>query len=295
MLTWRIGDVTISAAVETEAEVPLGIAFPECQPEEFRAADGTTPFLVAGGIRLAMQSFLITAGTRRILVDLCIGNDKHRDLPAFQPLHTDFLQRLRGAGFGRDDVDTVIFTHLHHDHVGWATMREGDAWVPTFGRARHLIDRRELDYWTDQDRHPIERAAFDDSIRPLLDAGLVDPVNIGPVGTEHAVTEEISIIPTRGHTAGHCSVRINSGGQEAVITGDLMHHVCQVVVPERVAFPVDFDVAAAVETRRAFLAWAARSGALVLGTHFPAPTAGHVAAEGGSYRIHFPNDSDGGQ
>ena len=283
MLTWQIGDVTVQAAVETEVEVPPGIAFPDCGPDEFRTADGSTPFVGAGGgIRLAMQAFLIKAGTRRIVVDLCLGNGKHRDLPAFEPLDTDFLDRLSAAGFGRHEVDTVIFTHLHHDHVGWATMRERDAWVPTFPNARHLADRAEVGYWSHQKDHPIERTAFEDSIRPLLDAGLLDPVS-----AEHAVTEDIAIIPTRGHTPGHCSVRIRSGGQEAVITGDLMHHVCQVVVPERVAFPFEHDSAAAAAIRRAFLGEAARTGALVLGTHFPAPTGGRVSAEGDGYRITF--------
>jgi len=121
-----------------------------------------------------------------------------------------------------------------------------------------------------------------DSVRPIIDAGLADLVD-----TDHRITDEIWLEPTPGHTPGHVSVRIDSGGEAAVITGDLMHHPIQCAEPDRIG-NFDHDHSQARATRRHFLVCCARDRTLVLGTHFAPPTAGHVVAAGETWRFEVP-------
>jgi glyoxylase-like metal-dependent hydrolase (beta-lactamase superfamily II) len=280
MLTWTVGTVTISSVIDTEAALPCEVLYPGSDPAELAGLPWVAPFLGADGlIRLAIQSFLVRTPGRRIVVDLCAGNAKARAFPGFSMLKTDYLERLAAADFEPASVDTVICTHLHGDHVGWGTRLEAGAWVPTFPNARHLIDRAELEFWAAQQDSPDDRQAFDDSIRPLLDAGLVDPVT-----GEHRVTDEVVMLATPGHTPGHRSVRIRSQDARALITGDLMHNACQVGRPDWACF-IDHDPHAATQSRKAALADAATNDCLVIGTHFPPPTAGRVIREGDGYRF----------
>jgi glyoxylase-like metal-dependent hydrolase (beta-lactamase superfamily II) len=172
----------------------------------------------------------------------------------------------------------VVCTHLHVDHVGWNTMKVGGRWVPTFPNARYLVVRREWEHWSKED----DRSMGDilgDSVRPVFEAGLVDLVEPG-----HAVTGEVALEPTPGHTPGHASVRIRSGGAEGVITGDLMHHPVQCAHPDW-GSNADCEPALAAATRRAFLAAQAGRPVLVIGTHFAGPHAGRIVRDGAAYRF----------
>jgi glyoxylase-like metal-dependent hydrolase (beta-lactamase superfamily II) len=157
-------------------------------------------------------------------------------------------------------------------------MLEGTRWAPTFPKARYLFGRKEYEYWSAQ-THGSEHAIQNDSVRPVLDAGLADLVE-----TDHRITSEVYLEPTPGHTPGHVSVRISSKGAEAVITGDLMHHPVQCAEP-RWASNFDVDAEAARATRRAFLERYRDGKTLVLGTHFAAPTAGRVVAAGAAFQF----------
>jgi glyoxylase-like metal-dependent hydrolase (beta-lactamase superfamily II) len=175
-------------------------------------------------------------------------------------------------------VDIVLCTHLHVDHGGWNTMLEGGKWVPTFPKARYLIGKREWDFWAnedDEDNAPV----LADSVQPVFDAGLADLV-----ADDHVVCEEVRLRPTPGHTPGHVSIVIFSKGESAVITGDLMHHPCQMARTDwRSAFDTDGDMAE--KTRHAFLAEMADGPTLVIGTHFATPAAGLVKRDGEAYRL----------
>jgi len=164
------------------------------------------------------------------------------------------------------------------DHVGWNTMLKDGKWVPTFPNARYLIGRREWAHWKDEPDGP-DRAVRNDSVRPIVYAGLADFVD-----TDHHVTPEVFLEPTPGHTPGHVSVRLRSRGEEAVITGDLMHHPVQCAHPEW-ASRADYDAEQARVTRQRFLETSARDGALVFGTHFAGPTAGRVVRDGAAFRF----------
>jgi glyoxylase-like metal-dependent hydrolase (beta-lactamase superfamily II) len=280
VLTWTIGDISVAAVTNIEAALPCEILYPNSEPAELPDIDWLTPYLDTDGlVRLTLQSFLVRTPDRRIVVDLCAGDQKPRAVPFFDMLRTTFLDELTAAGFGPDDVDTVAYTHLHSDHVGWGTRLIDGTWQPTFPGARHIIDRAEYGYWETQQDHPDDQVSFSDSIRPLTEAGLVDLVD-----DEIDLADGIRLVRTPGHTPGHRSVRIVSGDAEAVITGDLMHNPCQVARPQWGCY-IDFDGDATRAARIDLLTDAAARGVLVIGTHFPAPTAGYVTADGAGFRL----------
>jgi len=276
-----VGSVSITQIVDTESALPCEMLYPNSAPSELATMPWLAPFLDDNGhIRLVIQSFLVRTASRALLVDLCVGNDKPRGFDGFNMLKTDYLMQLETAGVSPADIDTVIYTHLHGDHVGWGTTHADGQWVPTFGNARHLIDRAELDYWSTQQDSPDDRQSFDDSVRPIVDAGLIDYLD----EDDYALTPEITIVRTPGHTPGHRSVRIVSGGEEAVISGDIAHNPCQIGRPAWSCF-LDYDPAHATHARETMLADAADRGILYIGTHFPHPTAGHIVHDGDTYRF----------
>jgi glyoxylase-like metal-dependent hydrolase (beta-lactamase superfamily II) len=283
MLKWRIGEVTITRILELEATGGTRFILPDATPEACREIAWLAPHFAdeTGRLRMSVQALVVETPTARIIVDTCIGNDKQRDIPAWSNLQTSFLQDLEAAGFPPDSIDVVLCTHLHVDHVGWNTRLEGGRWVATFPRARYLIGRTEFEYWQAEEagsQHP-ERSPFHDSVKPVVEAGLVDLVE-----TDHQVCPEISLEPTLGHTPGHVSIRIRSQGEEALITGDFAHHPCQLARPDW-ASPADFDKAASTATRRRVFAALEASPVLVIGTHFASPTAGRVVKDGEAWRL----------
>jgi glyoxylase-like metal-dependent hydrolase (beta-lactamase superfamily II) len=279
--TWTLGSVRITSVKEVELPIPGAGIVPEATPEALAPhAAWLKPHFVTedGRLKLLIQALVVESRGRRIVVDTCVGNDKDRTLPVFHRMQTGFLDDLAAAGFPRESIDTVVCTHLHVDHVGWNTMRVNGGWVPTFPNARYLVARPEWEHWSKED----DRSMGDvlgDSVRPIVEAGLVDFVEPG-----HALTDEVALEPTPGHTPGHTSVRIRSEGREAVITGDLMHHPAQCAHPEW-GSSADVDSAAARRTRRAFLDAQAGRSVLVIGTHFAGPHAGRIVRAGGAYRF----------
>jgi glyoxylase-like metal-dependent hydrolase (beta-lactamase superfamily II) len=234
----------------------------------------------SGRLMMSVHALGVETPNRRIIVDTCLGNDKeNRRIPSWNNLQTSFLSDLATAGYARETIDTVICTHLHVDHVGWNTMLNGGNWVPTFPNARYLMGRVEFDHWTSQhDREDME-AILADSVTPVLEAGLVDLVE-----TDHRICDEISLLPTLGHTPGHVSLRIASQGEEALITGDFMHHPCQIARPEW-SSTVDSDPTEAQQTRERMLTGLSDTPILVIGTHFAGRTAGHVVRDGNGFRL----------
>jgi glyoxylase-like metal-dependent hydrolase (beta-lactamase superfamily II) len=283
MLSWHVGDVRITRILELEATGGSRFVLPQATPEVIRDIGWLQPHFADedGRLRMSVHALVVETPTRRIIVDTCIGNDKQRDIPAWNGLQTSFLADLAAAGHPRESIDTVLCTHLHVDHVGWNTMLVGGAWVPTFPQARYLLGRAEYEYWQaeERDSDAPQRSPFHDSVKPVRDAGLVDLVE-----TDHRICEEVSFEPTLGHTPGHVSVRIRSKGREALITGDFLHHPCQFSHPEW-ASSADYDKAASTVTRERMFGALAGSEVLVIGTHFAAPTAGHVVRDGGTYRL----------
>jgi glyoxylase-like metal-dependent hydrolase (beta-lactamase superfamily II) len=281
MQRWKIGDTVVTRVVELEMASPGTFVLPDAAPENLAAIPWLRPHFVndAGEVVMSIHALVIESRGRRILVDTCLGNDKQRSIPDWNLRQGPFLDDLRKAGFPRESIDTVVCTHLHVDHVGWNTMLVDGKWVPTFPNARYLMGRVEFEHWRDQQAIAEQVAVFADSVKPVFDAGLVDLVEI-----DHKVSPEVSFVPTLGHTPGHVSVRISSKGEEALITGDFMHHPCQMAHPEWAA-SVDYDQTASTKTRREVFGRLAGTPTLVIGTHFAGPTAGRVVRDGDAFRL----------
>jgi len=283
MNSWNIGEVKISCIIETDLPVAYHEKYPfmrEATPAALKNIPWLYPNFVTddGILKLSIHALLVEAPGLRLIVDTCIGNDKPRKIIANESLHTNFLHDLEAAGCARETIDLVVCTHLHVDHVGWNTMKQGDDWVPTFPNARYLIGRKEFEYWS-ADNSEDQLPVMQDSVTPIFDAGLADLVE-----TDHIISENIRLIPSSGHTPGHVSVMIESRGEKALITGDIMHHPCQIARPDwAVTFDEDQDAARAC--RKKILAKMADSKVLVIGTHFASPTAGNIIVDGDSYKL----------
>lgn len=282
-LSWQVGDVRITRVREQEALLPPEALIHGVDAERFaRHRDWLFPHFVteAGEIRLSIHALVVESAGRTIVVDTCMGND--RPLPVgLGPLQTDFLEQLERV-VKREQVDYVLCTHLHFDHVGWNTMKVGDRFVPTFPNARYLIAREEFEHWsTERGETKTEDGSIDlaYAIRPIVEAGLHELVS-----SRHLLTDEVFLEPTPGHTPGHVSVRIESRGQSAIITGDMVHHPVQLAEPTWGSHP-DAQPERAVETRRAFVARYGDRPVLVIGTHFSGPTAGRIVKVGSSCRF----------
>ena len=283
MLSWQGGEVRITRILELEATGGTRFVLPQATPEVIKTIPWLAPKFAdeTGRLRMSIHALVVETPSKRIIVDTCIGNDKQRDIPTWSGLQTSFLADLAKAGFARESIDTVLCTHLHVDHVGWNTMLVDGAWVPTFPNARYLLGRTEFEYWRKEEEATTspDRSPFHDSVKPVWEAGLVDLVE-----TDHRICPEVTFEPTLGHTPGHVSVRIRSKGEDALITGDFIHHPCQLARPDW-ASRADFDEAASTATRLRMFEALSGASTLVIGTHFAAPTAGHVVRDGDSYRL----------
>ena len=278
MLRWRVGDVRITQIVELTSASLGKYLLPQASPEAMAAIPWMSPFLDQDMLLLlSMHSLLIESMGQTILVDTCIGNDKERTYPRWNRMQGDFLERFAKAGFSTDQVDTVLCTHLHVDHVGWNTRLVGGRWVPTFAGASYLFAEEEWQHWRQEE--PVYGPVIQDSVQPVFDAGKAVLVK-----QNHRVNDEVVLEPTPGHTPGHVSVHISSDGEEAVITGDIMHHPCQIRHPEWTV-SADTDQQKALSTRTDFLNRYADRPVLIIGTHFAGPAAGYLVRDGDTFRL----------
>ncbi|OUW33707.1 MAG: hypothetical protein CBD32_02025 [Actinobacteria bacterium TMED172] len=273
MATWNIGDVSITKVLEMEKHWPFSALLPGAE-EVIDDLDWLRPDFVTdeGRMKLSIHALVIESDGQTIIVDTCCGNNKDRPgAPAFDNLETDFLGELSRCGFSPTDVDVVLSTHLHVDHVGWNTQLIDGTWVPTFPNAEYLFVRPEFEHWAaePQDYGPV----FEDSVQPIIDAGLATVVE-----ADHQITANISLELTAGHTPGHVSVVIESGNDMALITGDMTHHPVQFAHPE-MASSADWRQDMSTATRfEAYKKWS--DGRLVIGTHFAGRTAGRLKPVG---------------
>jgi glyoxylase-like metal-dependent hydrolase (beta-lactamase superfamily II) len=276
---WTVGAATVTSVVEDQIDLPPGLLFPEATEELVARHSWLVPDWAdaSGGISLRVQAFVVEIGGLTVLVDPCVGNAKVRWLPVWNQLDLPFLERLADAGVTPADVDLVVHTHLHADHVGWDTHRDGDTWVPTFTAARHLYTAAELEFA--RTAGMAGEDVYGDSIGPILDAGLADVVE-----PDADLGYGLRLESTPGHTPGHTSLWIESDGAHALITGDFMHHPLQFAQPQ-IAEIADADVEEARATRIRMLVEMARTGALVFGTHFPNRPGGRVTVDGDVWRF----------
>ncbi len=280
MLKWQIGDVTVTQIVELTTASLGPHLLPQATPEILGAIDWMRPFVDDDSrLVLSMHSLVVESQGQTIVVDTCIGNDKQRTYPRWNMMQGDFLKRFEAAGFTTAQIDTVLCTHMHVDHVGWNTRLVDGKWIPTFAAADYLFAEDEWNHWRgeEQEYGPV----IEDSVQPIFDAGkavLVQP--------NHRVTDEVWLEPTPGHTPGHVSIHIASNGEEAVITGDMIHHPCQILHPDWSSL-ADHDGDLAARTRDGFIQRYADRPVLIIGTHFAGPTAGKIVSDGEKFRLDY--------
>jgi glyoxylase-like metal-dependent hydrolase (beta-lactamase superfamily II) len=281
---WKIGDVEIARIVEVNAwEDDLAMLLPNGSPEFMQKFPWLVPHFAtpAGKMLISFQCFVLRSRDKRVMIDTCVGADRQREFPVFCNLQTTFLEDLAAAGFAPATVNTVMCTHLHFDHVGWNTRLVNGKWVPTFPQARYLFGKQEYDHWQHLRRtggyHNIDHLV--DSIDPITEAGLAEFI-----GPDYKITDEVWLEPTPGHTPGHVSVHIRSKGEEAIITGDMMHHPIQLAVPETLG-NFDMDKAQGAKTRVEFVRRYADRKVLIIGSHFCEPTSGWIVRDGAAWKL----------
>jgi len=282
-LKFAVADLTIQRIVEQESPyLPALDMFPDLAPEtlaQHRAWLKQANALDANDMLvLCFQSYVVKTPHHTILIDSCIGNDKPRPGRAKWNMKTDdtYMRHLAAAGVSVDDIDIVMCTHLHVDHVGWNTRLDNGRWVPTFPNARYVFGQREYDYWTAQNAKA-EVPPFTDSVLPVVDAGKADMVT-----DDFAIGDHVRIVPTPGHTPGHFAVGVGKGKDDAVFAGDLMHTPLQLRYPE-LSPRFDVDPAQAATTRRQFLERYCDSDTLCCTAHFPSPTVGKIRRKGAAF------------
>jgi glyoxylase-like metal-dependent hydrolase (beta-lactamase superfamily II) len=284
VLRWRVGDATVLRIPELDATAALEGLIPEFDLANNSGDAWLRPDFVddAGRLRGLVQAFVVLIDGHKIIVDPGVGNEKRRvAVPGWGDLRTNFLDRLNAADVAPDEVDYVVNTHLHFDHVGWCTRLVDGVWQPTFRRARYVMSAGEFNYWQSKPAREIadQHAGFADSVLPVYEAGLVDLVT-----DDHVVTDGVRLVPTPGHTPHHVSVLITSAEQSAVITGDVAHHPCQIARPDwRAASDFDPDLARA--SRMNLVEQFADSDTLVIGSHYADPVAGRIRREGTGFRL----------
>ncbi len=286
--TFQVGDITIHRIVEQEAPLfdPLTF-FPSLTRDVLEENRG---WMTEGGyldrqngeLVLCIQSYLVQTKHHNILIDSCVGNHKPRpSRPFWDMMNTDrFEKNLAATGVSVDQIDYVMCTHLHVDHVGWNTKLENGRWVPTFPKAKYVFSDKELAYWTEAEKKDAIAAPWiTDSVLPIIAAKREEVVK-----SDHGFGDLIKLIPTPGHTIDHYSVQLGKPGADAVITGDMIHSPLQARYPE-LGMRVDYSSPQAGESRRNLFGCLCDTSTLVCTAHFPSPSSGRITRWDDGFRF----------
>ncbi len=290
MKTIKVGDITIDRVLEHEGPIfEPEFLLPDLPPELLEAnADWLMPRYVdpgTGDIVLSFHSLLLRTPRHTILVDTCVGNDKERPLrPFWHRARFPYLENLAALGVRPEDIDFVLCTHLHADHVGWNTKLLDGRWVPTFPNAKYIFAKREYDYWKAANREsagsePVNHNAFIDSVLPVIEAGQAQLV-----ADDHQIEDGIWLEPAPGHTPGNVVIHVARNGGRALLVGDAVHSPVQLAKPALssrfCANPVQ-----SAETRARIIDQVAETDTAFLTAHFPTPTAGRIVRSGEAFRF----------
>jgi glyoxylase-like metal-dependent hydrolase (beta-lactamase superfamily II) len=290
MKSTRIGDFEVHKIAEYEGPfISPETFFPDFDPEAVRAnPDHLGARLIdeaTGHLLFSFHTFIVKTERHTILIDSCLGNDKERPTrPQFHRLRTPYIADLAKVGVKVEDVDYVMCTHLHWDHVGWNTRLENGRWVPTFPNARYIMASREFAHWEGVHRSGEDtphRLAFEDSVLPVVRTGqsvLVDD--------DYAVEDGFWFEGAPGHTPGNVVIHARSHDDQAVFMGDVIHHPLQLLKPEWSTLAcTDRDLSR--KTRIRLIEEHAEHGTRLFPAHFPSPTAGCIVRQGSAYSYVF--------
>jgi glyoxylase-like metal-dependent hydrolase (beta-lactamase superfamily II) len=280
----KIGEVSISSIIERDGpwRAP-NIMFPSASPEGLKTTMAQVPDFAYDRAKdllvITYQTFVLRTPRATVLIDTCVGEHQRRPAPLLFD-KTPWLNGFQQHGLKFEDIDYVFCTHLHVDHVGWNTRMMDGRLKPTFPNAKYVFSKREFEHWK-QATDPGFAAVHEDCVQPIVDAGqalLVDDAFV--------LSNELSLIPTPGHSPGHVCVNLESQGQRAIFTGDMMHHCAQVLQPDWSSC-FCFDVKQSAETRWQFFREHVNTDTLVIPTHFPGTTAGHIKPLRDAYEFKF--------
>jgi len=285
---FKIGETTIDRIEEAHGPAfPVDMLLPDWDPavlEEHK--DWLFPrhfHARSNRFITSLHSWLLRTKHHTILIDTCAGNQKNRPhSPLFHMKDTPYLERLKAAGVNPEEIDFVMCTHLHMHHVGWNTRLENGRWVPTFPNANYVFSKTERDFWDPATNPALDEEArliFEDSVHPVIAAGQ-DRL----VGDGDRIGDNLSIDAAPGHTPGSIAIALNSGGEQGLFTGDVMHHPIQVYRP-RWSSRFCTDPVQSADTRERILGHCADCNALMMPAHFGAPHAGRVRRKGGGFAL----------
>ncbi|MDX2142248.1 MAG: MBL fold metallo-hydrolase [Rhodospirillaceae bacterium] len=285
--SWTVGDATVTKIVDMIEPFDAARAYPGADLSEFdKHLDWLTPYFYDSGAKaiiLSMHSYLVRIGGKTILIDTCVGNHKSRPptLASWHLREGPWLDNLAQAGVQPEQIDYVMCTHLHADHVGWNTRLENGRWVPTFPRARYVFHRKEIE--TVQARLAQDgytSPSYIDSVLPVLETKQADLVD-----TDHDFLPGVHVCQTPGHSPGHYCVELTSNKRRAVMSGDLIHNAVQIARPDWITTFCG-DKQAAVQQRERFVDKHADQDITLFAAHFGGPTAGRiVGAKGGGRKF----------
>ena len=293
----ELGRMRIHKVHEMDSPVPLLSQLPGTTENDMRRLmkwydqpDEVNPDPETSLMTFSVHSWVIELDGRTILIDSCCGNHKTRALPEVSGLDTDYLGNLRRAGFAPEDIDLVMCTHLHFDHVGWNTRLENGRWVPTFPNARYVFGRRDYEYFqSNPEGEPLSWESFVDSIVPVMEAGQGELVEADFVA-HREIGDGVWIEPAFGHSPGCTTIHAQAGGAEALFWGDVVHHPVQLIRPD-LPFAFDADPAAASRVRKATLERAADAELMCFPAHFRRTSAGYVKRDGDAFRYEWIDNS----
>jgi len=293
--TIQLRDVTITRVLEWAGSIrTLAEIIPDVSPPAREALHPDFRDPASDAYRLAIQTWVLRSEGRTILVDTGAGNDRDRPhVPQFDHLDTHFLDRLRAAGVQPEDVDIVVNTHVHYDHVGWNTRLDNGEWVPTFPNATYLIPRLDHDYFdpANENRRPPARTKADHLRR--IGSHLVFTDSVAPIvrsrrallwDNTHTIDRHLSLAAAPGHTPGSSILRLHSGTDRALFVGDILHSPVQLTEPHANSCFCE-NQADARTTRRRILDEAADTRTLLIPAHFPGHGAAEVRRAGRGYEV----------
>lgn len=297
----RIGNTSVQKIWETDLNgMTFSQLLPNIAPDERQRHPEWFPvgtFDYDDHAFMSLHAWLVRHEGRTILIDAGAGNDKPRPQQmVLDHLSNPFVERLKDAGVEPADIDIVLHTHIHSDHVGWDTRLVDGQWQPTFPNAQILVSELEYAYGlalSEGDEAGIRAAraraglgnpvrvpvsgTFADSVKPLAERGFVRPIAVdGP-----EVLPGIRFLSTPGHSIDHASIELTSGGEVALFTGDVFHHPVEVFDPDLVSVFCEFPDASR-RSLRAFLDRAADICATIFTSHFPNSSVGRIARHEGS-------------
>ena len=294
MKTQTIGNIRIDRVVDMEGKfAALDFLLPESNPAELleQAGDWLCPHFVDPSDSQVMMSFhslLIRTGRHTILVDSCIGDDKERpNRPPWHRKKGPFLDNLRALGVQPEDVDYVMCTHMHGDHVGWNTQLVDGRWVPTFPNAKYVFAKKEYDFWEQENYQAKQEGREDevnhgcwwDSVLPVIEAGRHELVE-----SDFALDDALWLEPAEGHTPGAVILHAQEADGHAIMVGDMMHTAAQLAKPS-LSSRFCWDPALSAATRQRVIDQYCETDTLLLTAHFPSPTAGRIVRNGDAFKL----------